>query len=112
MSRVVMATRIKAERLEDYIAMHRDPDHAVAHFLKRFGHHDYHLHLVGDLAVASFDYSGTDLETDRQMLRQQPRLAEWMHRTSVCQKSLSQDPGAPVWLRLPLIFPVTRTDDQ
>ncbi len=108
MSRVLMATRLRPERVEDYLAMHRAPDPAVLPMLERYGHCDYTLHLVEDLVIASFEYTGSDLGADRRAMRARPELADWMRCTSACQIALSPGTGAPVWLQLPQIFPVPK----
>lgn len=110
MSRVLMATRIRQERLEDYQAMHRAPDPAVGPNLARFGHEAYRLHMLGEIAIASFDYTGADLDADRKALRARPELADWMRRTAACQLSLGGAPGSPLWSRLPLIFATDQRD--
>lgn len=109
MSRILMATRIRPDRLEDYLAMHRVPDAAVVPMLDRFGHRAYRLHMLGEVAIASFDYTGADLDADRKALRARPELVDWMRRTAACQVPLGSEPGAPIWSPLPLIF---ATDDR
>ena len=108
MSRILMATRLRPERVEEYLAMHRSPHPTVVPMLERFGHNDYRLHMVDDLAIASFDYTGADVDADRRALRARPELADWMRRTNACQIALSPGTGAPVWLQLPQIFPVPK----
>ncbi|MCV6575169.1 MAG: L-rhamnose mutarotase [Cohaesibacter sp.] len=104
MTRVVMATRIKPDCRADYVAMHAQPDPVVAQALRRHGHENYRLDLVGPYAIASFDYSGTDLETDRQHMRALPELADWMARTKACQEPLCLDEDAPLWSEMTPIF--------
>lgn len=110
MSRILMATRIRPDRLEEYLAMHHAPDPAVAPMLDRFGHHAYQLHMLGEIAIASFDYSGAHLDADRKALRARPELADWMRRTAACQIPLGAEPGAPIWSQLPLVFTTDARD--
>jgi L-rhamnose mutarotase len=110
MSRILMATRIRPDRLQDYLTMHSAPDADVAPMLRRFGHDGYRLHLLGEIAIASFDYTGTDLDADRKALRARPELADWMRRTAACQSHLGETLDAPLWSRLPLIFAADTRD--
>lgn len=102
--RITMAVKILPGRRADYIAMHQNPDPAIAPALKAAHHENYCLSILDDLAVASFDYTGSDIDADRAALRARPELQEWMAKTAACQMSLSNVPDAPVWTALSRIY--------
>lgn len=102
--RITMAVKILPDRRDDYIAMHQNPDPAVAPALKEAHHENYCLSILDDLAVATFDYTGSDIDADRAKLRARPELQNWMAKTAVCQISMSEVPDAPVWTMMSRIF--------
>lgn len=102
--RITMAVRIRPDRRADYIAMHQNPDPAVAPALQNAHHENYCLSILGDLAVATFDYTGSDLDSDRAKLRARPELQDWMKKTAACQTSINNAPDAPVWTMMSQIF--------
>jgi L-rhamnose mutarotase len=101
-TRIVLATRLHPDRSADYIAMHRDPDPAVLPALLAHGHTNYRIHLVDQLLIASFDYTGTNLEQERLSMRSRPELRDWIERTAACQLPLST--GSTLWSSSQCIF--------
>lgn len=102
--RVALIARLRPERAEEYLAMHRNPDPRALSALERAQHRNYAIHRHGELLVATFDYEGGDLAADRLRMRSDPGLKEWMSRTSACQLPVDAAADAPIWTVMEEIF--------
>lgn len=94
---VVMVIRLKPECRDAYLKLHRAPDSVVMQALRDMHHRDYRIHLLGDLLVASFTYTGDDLEGDRALLRARPELQEWMQLTAAMQEQFEVTQEGQWW---------------
>lgn len=84
-SQVAMVIYVKPERREEYLALHANPDPKVMQALKDANHRDYRLYILGELLLATYTYTGVNLEDDRAQLRARPELQAWMQLTAEMQ---------------------------
>ncbi len=104
--RIVLAINLKPEMSSKYLAMHRNPNPHVLRLLGEAGHTNYNIHMLGNHLVASFDYTGKDLEVDRLWLRSQPELQSWMSETVDCQTPIEPNISGSWWATMDQIFPI------
>ncbi|MEE9445735.1 MAG: L-rhamnose mutarotase [Cocleimonas sp.] len=104
--RIVLAINLKPEMRLKYCDMHRNPNIHVVRLLEQAGHTHYKIHLFNDLLVASFDYTGKDLNADREWLRSQPELQSWMSETADCQTQIEPITSGSWWTTMEQVFPI------
>ena len=104
--RIVLAIKLKPEKRLKYYYMHRNPNIHVLRLLEEAGHTNYHIHLFNNFLVASFDYTGKDLDADRKWLRSQPELQTWMSEAADCQMPIEPKKSGSWWATMEQIFPI------
>lgn len=95
--RVAMVIHVKPECRQAYLELHQNPDPIVMQALKDAHHKDYTIFILGDLLLATFTYTGNDLEADRSALRARPELQEWMQKTAAMQTQFAVTQEGQWW---------------
>ena len=99
-TRIAMTAQLRPEMIDTYLALHRSPDPAIRKALQEEAHRDYRIFRTGTLLVATFEYTGDDLDAQRTRLRARAELADWMARTAECQEPVN----GRIWTLMDEVF--------
>jgi L-rhamnose mutarotase len=96
--------RVKPEKLDDYIELHKNPWPCVLERLRKSNIGNYSIFLApGDILFAYFEYYGQDLDADLRLIAEDPCTQKWWKETDPCQQSMDPD-GKNQWLDLREVF--------
>lgn len=120
MKRFSQVIELKKEYKEEYLKLHRDVWPSVLAGLKRAHIEDYSISFlpvpiypsndqeIAGLLIASFKYSGNDLEGDMKALAADPETQRWWKLTDPMQKSLVKGATGSAdgewWLNIDEVF--------
>lgn len=62
--RKVTISRLKPEKIDQYVEMHRNVPIEVCEIMAAHHHRNHSVYLYGDKLFQYFDYTGTDFEAD------------------------------------------------
>jgi len=100
---------VKAEKLEEYRALHADSHPGVRHLLKKYNIHNYSifLHQLDDgkfYLFSYFEYTGTDFGADMEKLKNNPENQAWWKLTDPCQKPIQNRKAEEKWADMELVY--------
>jgi L-rhamnose mutarotase len=97
-------TRLRAEQVAEYRAMHAAPWPEILAVLSRAHVTDYTiwLHEPELILFANFLYTGEDFATDMAMVAADPVARRWNALTAACQQVMGADGEA--WVALQEVF--------
>ncbi len=104
MQRVGTVIRLRPERREEYVALHRDVPAAVLDRLRACHFTNYSIFLHGDLLFGYFEYVGTDLEADSAVMAADPATQAWWELTAPCQERLPTAQDGEWWASATEVF--------
>jgi L-rhamnose mutarotase len=80
-----MVCRLRPEKREEYLALHRNPWPGVEAMITACGIRDFTIWVHGDVLFASFEYVGDDYAADQLKMAADPTTREWWALTGPCQ---------------------------
>lgn len=104
MRRFGQVIRLKPEKRDQYLALHRNPWPGVLNKIHECNIRNYSIFLTPDNQLfAYFEYIGTDFQSDMQKMAEDPETQRWWAETDPCQESLDPS-GKSWWLNLEEVF--------
>jgi L-rhamnose mutarotase len=101
MKRYGMVIRVKPEKLEEYLRLHREVWPEVYNQLHRSNYRNFtifHRELPdGHYLFMSYEYIGTDHEADTAKIAQDPKTQEWWKLTDPCQEPIGNAAPGEWW---------------
>ncbi len=98
--------RLKPEKLDTYLELHRHPWPCVLEMIYKCNIRNYSIFIYNqDTLFAYFEYIGSDFQADMQKMANDECTQKWWAETAPCQESLSNNPGE-WWLNLEEVFHV------
>ena len=82
--RKVTISRLKPEKIDQYVEMHRNVPTEVCEIMAAHHHRNHSVYLYGDKLFQYFDYTGTDFEADMKQMRQMPVMQAWWAKFMEC----------------------------
>ena len=76
--------RLKAEKIEEYEALHADPWEGVLRTIHDCNLRNYSIFRRDDLVFAYFEYVGEDYEADMEKMAADPETQRWWTYTKPC----------------------------
>lgn len=104
MQRIARATRLRPEKVEKYVELHKDVPAAVLDTLRRAHMTNYSIFLGAGLLFAYLEYTGDDLTADTAKIAANPATQAWWELTDPCQQRVDGAPDGSPWLDLPSVF--------
>ena len=89
-----MAARLRPEKREEYLALHRDVWPSVADTITECGIRNFTIFVRGDVLIGYFEYIGDDYEADQAKMTADAITRDWWSRTDPCQLPFDEV-GAP-----------------
>lgn len=102
--RVASVVRLRPDRAEEYLELHRAVWPEVRDALTRAGISDYSIFLRDGLLFGTYDWSGTDFEGSHAALAEDPAVRRWWERTDPCQEPLPTAAPGQLWAPAVEIF--------
>jgi L-rhamnose mutarotase len=103
--RHALVVGVRAERREEYLALHGDVWPQVQATLTAAHVTNYSIFLTGDTLFAYYEYTGEDHDADMARIGEDPVTREWWTHTDPCQVRIAdeRDAGA-LWQPLDEIW--------
>ncbi|WP_097911792.1 L-rhamnose mutarotase [Streptomyces sp. b84] len=104
MKRVAQVIRLRPEKADAYLQLHREVPEAVLGRLRRCNIANYSIHLLGDRLFAYLEYHGEDLDGDLALVASDPATQEWWLRTDPCQEPVAEAAPGEWWASMEQVF--------
>ncbi|WP_354498445.1 L-rhamnose mutarotase [Mycetocola sp. 2940] len=92
-----MAARLRPERREEYLELHRAVWPQVEATITECGIRNFTIFVTGDVLFTSFEYVGEGYEADQVRMAADPITRDWWARTGPCQLPFHADSDALNW---------------
>lgn len=103
MQRIARITRLRPEKADEYVELHKAVPPAVLETLRAAHMTNYSIFLGAGLLFAYLEYTGDDLSADNAKIAADPATRAWWELTDPCQERLAGAAGWP-WLEMPSVF--------
>jgi L-rhamnose mutarotase len=84
--RLAQTIRLRPERREEYLALHREVRPGVEAALRAANVRNYSIFLREDTLFSYFEYHGDDFEADMASIGADPDTRRWWKLTDPCQE--------------------------
>ncbi len=84
MKRFTLYSRLKPEKVEDYIRLHAEPWPELMELLESCHIHHYSISLKGDEVFTYYEYTGTDYEGDMARMDSSEVMQHWWTFSKPC----------------------------
>ncbi|WP_234544577.1 L-rhamnose mutarotase [Streptomyces shenzhenensis] len=97
MKRHAQTVRLRPERREEYLALHRAVWPEVEAALRAAHFRNYTIFLRGDVLFSYFEYDGDDFDADVAAIAADPATQRWWRLTDPCQQPWSDTGAGGTW---------------
>jgi L-rhamnose mutarotase len=104
MKRVAQTIRLRPERREEYLALHREVWPGVEAALHRAHIRNYTIFLRGDTLFSYFEYHGEDFAADLAAIGEDADTQRWWQLTDPCQEPWPDTGAGGQWSDLTEIW--------
>ena len=104
MTRYGQIIRLRPEKREEYLALHRAVWPEVLEKIRECGIRNYSIFFRDGLLFAYFEYHGTDFEADMAKMAADPKTQEWWSLTDPCQQPVESAATGEWWAPLEEVF--------
>ena len=84
MKRFIMYSKLKPEKIEEYVYLHRHPWPEILEIISECNIQNYSISIRGDELYTYYEYVGTDLEADNAKMASYDIMQEWWSHTKPC----------------------------
>lgn len=92
-----MIARLRPDRREEYLDLHRAVWPEVERTITATGIRDFTIFVTGDVIVGCFEYVGVDYAADQAIMAADEATQRWWARTGPCQLPFHEGSAAPNW---------------
>lgn len=103
MIRKATVSRLKPEKREQYITMHKNAWPEVSRIMAQHHHEHHSVYVYGDYLFQYLEYTGEDFEADMAQMRQSETMQKWWTLCRECVMPFDGGDG-PAWETLEEIF--------
>jgi L-rhamnose mutarotase len=100
MRRFGMIARLRPEKREEYLELHRAVWPEVAATILETGIRNFTIFVRGEVIVGYFEYVGEDYIADQAIMAADAATQRWWARTAPCQVPFDALDDAPGWQAL------------
>jgi len=104
MTRYGMVIGIKPEKLDEYIALHREVWPDVLRTIRECNIRNYSIFLRDNRLFSYFEYTGEDFRSDMERMAADPVTQEWWKLTAPCQEPLEGRAEGEWWAPMEEVF--------
>lgn len=102
--RVASVVGLRADKAEEYLALHRAAWPGVQEMLRKAHITNYSIFLRDGLLFSYFEYRGLDYEADMAAIAADPETRRWWQLTDACQQPLPSARPGELWVEAAEIF--------
>ncbi|MCQ3802941.1 MAG: L-rhamnose mutarotase [bacterium] len=102
--RVGQIVRLRAERRDDYIELHRKVWPEVLAMISACNITNYSIFEFNGLLLSYFEYTGSDWKADMAKMQSDPVTQRWWALTNPCQEPVGVYSGPTPWITMTEIF--------
>ena len=84
MKRFILYSEIKPEKLEEYIALHKNAWPEIIELISSCNFHNYSIAVRGNQLYTYYEYTGNDYDTDKKRMDEDPIMKKWHTFTKPC----------------------------
>lgn len=84
MKRFIMYSKLKPEKIDDYVKMHAEPWPELLELLSSCNITNYSISIRGDELYTYYEYVGTDYEADTQRMDNDEIMLKWRSMSKPC----------------------------
>ena len=84
MKRFTLYSRLKPEKVEEYVHLHTHPWPEILQVLEECHFHHYSISIKGNELFTYYEYTGDDLEADERRMGESPDMQRWWTHTKPC----------------------------
>ncbi len=92
-----MAARLRPERREEYLELHRAVWPEVEAMISAAGIRNFTIFVREDVILGYFEYVGDDYAADQALMAADAATQAWWARTGPCQLPFFEGSDAPNW---------------
>ncbi len=102
MKRYGRVVKVKPEKLERYIELHKNPWPEVTAAIQEYNIRNFSIFHMRNLLFSYFEYIGDDFENDMEKLA--VATAEWLTETDACQEPIEGAKQGDLWSIMDEVF--------
>jgi L-rhamnose mutarotase len=110
--RLAQTIRLRPEKREEYLALHRSVWPGVEAALRVANIRNYSIFLRDDVLFAYFEYHGDDFEADLATVASDPETQRWWRLTDPCQEPWPDTGAGGNWSDLQEIWHLSEESAQ
>ncbi len=84
MKRFTLYSKLKPEKVEDYIKLHSEPWPELMQLLEECNIHHYSISVKGDEVFTYYEYTGNDFDADMKHMDQSEVMQRWWTFSKPC----------------------------
>ena len=84
MKRFAQFSRLKPEKIDEYVRLHTNTWPGVLAMIERCHITNYSIYLLDNILFTYFEYTGDDYDHDMQIMNSDPVTREWWKFTMPC----------------------------
>ncbi|MDF2442647.1 MAG: L-rhamnose mutarotase [Subtercola sp.] len=92
-----MVARLRPEKREEYLELHRDVWPGVESTIRQCGIRNFSIFVIGEVIFGYYEYVGDNFDDDQRRMAADPLTQEWWSRTAPCQLPFEADSAEPNW---------------
>ena len=96
--------RVKADKLEEYKALHANPWPGVNKMIRECNIRNYSIYYRDGYLFSYFEYTGTDFEADMQKMAADSLTREWWKLTDPCQEPVESAREGVWWAEMEEVY--------
>lgn len=104
MARYGMVIRVKPDKVEEYVQLHRAVWPEVLDCIRKSNITNYSIFLKDDLLFSYFEYTGEDYEADMRKMAADPVTREWWSFCKPCQQPVETRADGEWWAKMTEVF--------
>ena len=103
MIRKATVSRLRPEKIEQYLQLHKNPWPEVCKIMANHHHTHHSVYIHGDILFQYLEYTGTDFDADMEQMRNSEIMQKWWAQCRECVIACDGGDG-PAWQSLEEIF--------
>ena len=84
MKRFIMYSKLKPDKIEEYVRLHREPWKEILELISECNITNYSISIRNDELYTYYEYVGTDYEADMEKMNSSSIMQKWWTHTKPC----------------------------
>ncbi|MCF8568465.1 L-rhamnose mutarotase [Alicyclobacillus tolerans] len=104
MQRFGNVIKVKPDKLEEYKTLHKNVWSGVQQMISQCNIHNYSIFYKDGFLFSYFEYTGTDYQSDRAKMANDPVTQKWWELCNPCQEPLETRHQGEWWATMEEVF--------